>query len=122
MNNSDTKMIGFWKNGEHGYLSSPLCYKDGKPVRLRLIKNRYASNEKNRPSYIAFVDKESLDDILASIEADYELSDEKEAVWEPVYDSFYGSVYPPIGFKCPECGFKAISQEKYCAGCGAHMV
>lgn len=52
------KTIGFWKSSDNcGYLSSPIGYVGEKPVRMRLIKNRYASKERNTPSYIAFFDE-----------------------------------------------------------------
>lgn len=50
--------IGFWKSSDkdYGYLSSPIGYKDGKPCRIRLIKNKYANAEKNRPTFVGFID------------------------------------------------------------------
>ena len=58
------KKIGFWKSTgvNYGYLSSPLGYKNGKPIRMRLIKNRYASAEHNRPIYVGWFDDCELDE------------------------------------------------------------
>jgi hypothetical protein len=50
--------IGFWKSQDksYGYLSSPIGFRNGKPCRIRLIKNKFANAEKNRPTYIGFID------------------------------------------------------------------
>lgn len=48
--------IGFWKN-PYGYLSNPIGFVDGKCIRMRLIRNRYASKEKNTPTYLGYIDE-----------------------------------------------------------------
>lgn len=109
------KSIGFWKNGEFGYLSSPIAYKNGEAIRMRLVRNRYASKERNTPTYIAYIDNENFRDMLNNLE------EKEEASWEPSYDPFWGSVYPPEGYKCSGCGFKNPVKSEYCPNCGACM-
>lgn len=60
--------IGFWHN-DKGYLSGPIGFVDGKAIRIRIIKNRYASKEKNTPTYIGYIGGEGItdSDIIKSI-------------------------------------------------------
>lgn len=54
--NSDRKQIGFWKKeGKESYLSSPLGYTNGKPVRMTIWQNFNRNEESNQPYFFGLV-------------------------------------------------------------------
>ena len=54
--NGDRKQIGFWKKeGKESYLSSPLGYTDGKPVRMTIWQNFNRNEDTNQPYFFGLV-------------------------------------------------------------------
>ena len=54
--NSGRKQIGFWKKaGKESFLSSPLGYTDGKPVRMTIWQNFNRNEDTNQPFFLGLV-------------------------------------------------------------------
>ena len=114
---SDRK-IGLWKT-EYGYLSQPIGFVDGEPVRMRVIKNRYANKEKNRPTYLAFIDDKF--NIVESLKE--EIEEEETTTIDYHYHGYVlGCGCEMYSYNCAECGYDFSDEEKeqfnYCPICG----
>lgn len=115
---SRDKTIGLWRT-EYGWLSNPIGFVDGKPVRMRVVRNRYASKEHNRPTYIAFIDEKF--DIVNEIKAEIE-ENETTTVDYHYHGYVLGCGGELYSYNCAECDYEFTDEERnsfnYCPICG----